>query len=156
MAITPYRPAPDLFRNFFDDFLGSEVPVGGRLAGTDMLRTPTADVMETKEDIRITIELPGMRTEDVEVNLENNLLTISGEKREARREEEGRWHLSERRYGRFSRSFVLPRDVDQDRVAADFKNGILSVTIPKSERAKSRRIEIGGETGRTEVGTGSR
>jgi HSP20 family protein len=79
----------------------------------------------------------------VEVSLENNVLTIDGEKKAEREEgKENRWHLSERRYGRFTRSFVLPRDVEQERIAASFEHGVLTVTIPKSERARPRRIEV--------------
>jgi len=155
MAITPYRPATDPFRPLFDELLNSGF--GGRMAGVDLLRTPTADVMETQDEIRVLLELPGMRPEDVEVSLENNILTISGEKQEERQEgdRESRWHLSERRYGRFSRAFVLPRDVDHERIRADFENGVLHVTIPKSERAKPRRIEVGGGNGGQRVEGGS-
>lgn len=151
MAITPYRPAMDLF----EGFLGSGW--GGRLAGMDLMRAPEADVTETADEIRVAVELPGMRSEDVEVSLEDNLLTISGEKKEEREEEdrEHRWHLSERRYGRFSRSFVLPRDVEQDGIRASFENGVLSLTIPKSERARPRRIEIGSGNGRQRIEAGA-
>jgi HSP20 family protein len=156
MAIIPYRPTTDILRSFFDmPGIGSEW--GGPMAGMDLLRAPSADVMETENEIRVLVELPGMSPDDVELNLENNVLTISGEKREERREEdrENRWHLSERRYGRFSRSFVLPRDVEQERIAAQFENGVLSVSIPKSDKAKPRRIEIRGGNGQKQVGTGS-
>jgi HSP20 family protein len=154
MAITPYRPTTDLFRSLFDvPVPGSEW--GGRMAGSDMLRAPSADVVETQDEIRVVVELPGMQPENVELSLENNVLTISGEKREERREEDrdNRWHLSERRYGRFSRSFVLPRDVEQDRIEAHFESGVLNVTIPKSERARPRRIEIQGGNGQKRVET---
>ena len=81
-----------------------------------------------------------------------------GEKRQERSEddERNRWHLSERRYGRFSRSFVLPRDVESDRIEARFEHGVLRVTVPKSEKARRRRIEIQGEDGgrRLDVGNG--
>lgn len=147
MAITPYTPTTDVFRPFLDSFFGSDW--GGRMAGMDLLRTPNADVIETKDEIRVAVELPGMNPADVEVTLENNVLTISGEKQEERREEdrESRWHLSERRYGRFSCSFVLPRDVEQDAIQAHFENGVLNVSIPKSEKVKPRRIEIQGGNG---------
>lgn len=152
MAITPYRPSTDLFP-FFDDLLRG----GGRGKGmSDLLRAPETDVVETENEIRVIAEVPGMRPEDVEIDLENNVLTITGEKKEVRTEgEEGRWHLSERRYGRFSRSFVLPREVDQDRIQARCDNGVLEITIPKGERARRRRIEIGGggEPGRGEGGS---
>lgn len=155
MAITPYRPTTDVFRTLFDDVLGSTW--GGRMAGVDLLRAPQTDVVETAEEVRVMMELPGMRAEDIDVSLENNLLTISGEKHEGREEgsEEERWHLSERRYGRFSRSFVLPRDVEQDSIEARFENGVLSLRIPKSERAKPRRIAVqdGGGRKRVEANT---
>lgn len=151
MAITPYRPTTDLFQPLFEDFFR---PGGG--AGS-LLRAPEADVIETDDEIRVMVELPGMRAEDVNVDLENNVLTISGEKKEEREEggEGNTWHLSERRYGRFSRSFLFPRDVEQDQIQARFENGVLSVTIPKSERAKPRRIQVqsGGETRRVEAST---
>jgi len=153
MAITPYRPSGDLFRSFLDDAFGPGA-WGGRLAGMDLLRAPSADVMETQDEIRVMVELPGMRPEDVDVSLENHVLTISGEKKEERQEggKDDRWHLSERRYGRFSRSFVLPQEVEQDRIAASFENGVLNVTIPKSERVKPRRIEIrGGDDGQRRI-----
>lgn len=143
MAIRPYRSTTDIFRPFFDDIVSSNF--GGRLAGIDLLRTPESDVLETKNEIRVTMELPGVPADHVDVNLEDNVLTVTGEKQETREEsekDERRWHLSERRYGRFTRSFVLPREVDTDRIAASFENGILTVTIPKSERVKPRKIEI--------------
>lgn len=153
MAISPYRPTTDLFRSFFDDGWASTSGWGGRIAGADLLRTPNADVRESNDDIRVIVELPGLRPEDIEVNLENNILTISGEKKAERKEDDGenRWHLSERRYGMFSRSFVLPRDVEQEQIHARFENGVLNVTIPKSEKSKPRRIKIGSDAGQKEI-----
>jgi HSP20 family protein len=154
MAITAYRPTTDLFRTFFDEFPGT-TRLGGRLGGVGLLRAPEADMMESQEEIRVMVELPGLRPEDVEVSLENNVLTIAGEKREEREEgKENRWHLSERRYGRFTRSFVLPRDVDQEQIAATFENGVLTVAIPKSERARPRRIEIRSGNGKEQLKAG--
>jgi len=85
-----------------------------------------------------------MRNEDINVSLENNILTISGEKKEHREEgsEKEQYHLSERRWGRFSRAFVLPREVEAERIEARYENGVLTLSIPKSERAKPRRIEV--------------
>jgi HSP20 family protein len=154
MAITPYRPSTELFRPLFEELLpfGDS---GNRLSG--MLRAPAADVVETEEEIRVMVEMPGMRAEDLNIDLENNVLTVSGEKREERKEQDERntWHLSERRYGRFSRSFVLPRDVEQDRIEANFESGVLSVRIPKSERARRRRIQIQDGSTRQSVETKS-
>jgi HSP20 family protein len=149
MAIAPYHPTTELFRTFFDDLPGFGSGWGGRMSGTDLLRAPNADVLETKDDIRVTLELPGLRPEEVEVSLEDNVLTVSGMKKEERSEEnqEQRWHLTERRYGRFSRSFVLPKEVEHDSIQAIFENGVLNVTIPKSEKVKPRRIDVRGGTG---------
>jgi len=152
MAITPYRPATDIFSPLLENFLS---PRSGAHMGS-LLRAPDADVVETENEIRVTAEMPGMRAEDVDVNLENNVLTISGEKREERTEgdEKSTWHLSERRYGRFSRSFVLPRDVESDQIQARFEDGVLNIVIPKSAKARRRKIEIQGGSARREVGEG--
>jgi HSP20 family protein len=90
-----------------------------------------------------------MQAEDVDLSLEDNVLTISGEKQVEREEgsETDTYHMSERRWGRFSRTFVLPREVEQERIEANFENGVLTVTIPKSEKARRRRIEIRGSDG---------
>jgi HSP20 family protein len=92
----------------------------------------------------VAMEIPGMRPEDIEIDLENNVLTVSGEKQEERTEEKegGTYHLSERRYGRFSRSFVLPRDVESEQIQARTGDGLLRITVPKSERSRRRRIEV--------------
>jgi HSP20 family protein len=102
--------------------------------------------VETEREIRVITEMPGLKRENIELDVENNVLTIRGEKREERTEgQEGRFHLSERRYGTFTRSFVLPSSVDAEHIQASFEDGVLRVTIPKSERALKRRIEVGGE-----------
>jgi HSP20 family protein len=156
MAMTPYRPSADLLSPIFEDFLRPVSGWGGRMGG--LLRAPDADVVETEDQIRVMVELPGIKAEDINLDLENNVLTISGEKREEHEEqdENNSWHLSERRYGKVSRSFVLPRDVEQEQIQARFEDGVLSVTIPKTEKARRRRIEIqsGGGQRRVEANTG--
>jgi HSP20 family protein len=148
MAVKRYQPAPDLFRPFLDDVFGPFQRMGSSM------RVPDTDVVERENEIRVTTELPGMNAEDIELSLENNVLTISGEKKEEREEEGETYHLAERRWGRFSRSFVLPREVEQDKIQAQFQDGVLTVTIPKSERARRRRIEVqgGGRSERVETG----
>lgn len=155
MAIRPYRATTDIFRPLFDDLLSSGM--GGRMAGMDLLRTPESDVLETEHAIKVTIELPGVPADQVEVNLEDNVLTVAGEKIETQQKEgeNHRWHLSERRYGRFSRSFVLPREVDTERIDANFDNGILQIEIPKSERVKPRKIQVRSEANGGTVNTGA-
>ncbi|MEW5931632.1 MAG: Hsp20/alpha crystallin family protein [Gemmatimonadota bacterium] len=143
MAITPYRTSNDPFDRLFDSLWGAS---GGGSRGGSLMRAPETDVVETEKEIRVVTEMPGLKPDDVEVDVENNVLTIRGEKREERTEGEagGKYHLAERRYGTFARSFVLPRDVDAERIEAAFEHGVLTVRIPKSERAQRRRIQVGG------------
>jgi HSP20 family protein len=139
------------FDQLFDTFFGN----AGRAAnGNSLMRAPETDVVETEREIRVVTEMPGLKRENIDIDIENNVLTIRGEKREQRTEgEQGRWHLAERRYGTFTRSFVLPRDVDADNIQAAFQDGVLTVTVPKSEKARRRRIEIGGEVSQQQLGT---
>lgn len=147
MAIYPTRYS-DPFDQLFSNVLGT-----GRQGGTTLMRAPETDVVETEREIRVVTEMPGLNSKDIEIDVENNVLTVRGEKREERTEgEQGKYHLAERRYGTFSRSFVLPRDVDSDGIQASFQDGVLTVRVPKSEKARRRRIEIGGE-GEARVGT---
>ena len=138
----------------FDQLLNSVFGNGGRASnGGNLMRAPETDVMETEKEIRVVTEMPGLKREHIELDVENNVLTIRGEKREERTEgERGRWHLAERRYGTFSRSFVLPSDVDAENIQASFQDGVLTVTVPKSEKARRRRIEIGGMDGQAQLG----
>ena len=107
--------------------------------------TPPMSVSETSDEVILSAELPGMDESNVTVELENNVLTISGEKTEERTEgeEERRYHVWERNYGAFKRSFSLPRTVSGDDAKATFDNGVLTVRLAKVEEAKGRRIQIG-------------
>lgn len=148
MAITPYRPSDPIDR-LWDSLLGG---TSGGYSSGGLMRAPATDVVENENEIRVLAELPGMGPDDIEIDLENNVLTIRGEKQEERTEtdEEGTYHLAERRYGQFSRSFILPRDVESESIEASFDNGVLNVRVPKSEKARRRRIEIGGGRGRAQ------
>ena len=152
MAMYPTR-----FTDPFDQLVEGLFSRGGRVAnGGSLMRAPETDVMETEKEIRVITEMPGLTRDNIEIDVENNVLTIRGEKREERTEgEQGKFHLAERRYGTFARSFVLPRDVDAESIGASFQDGVLTVTVPKSERARRRRIEIGGMGERQEVGAGA-
>ena len=105
---------------------------------------PPVSVEERSDEILLTAELPGMTEDAVEITLENNVLTISGEKRESREEGEngGKYHLVERSFGSFRRSFTLPRTVRGEGITADFDNGLLTVRLPKADEALSRKIEV--------------
>ena len=105
---------------------------------------PPVSIAERKNDLSLTIELPGVNESDLSIDLENNVLTITGEKVETRTEgeEEVRHQVLERRYGAFKRRFQLPRSVQTEGIGAHFENGLLTVTLPKSEEAQGRKIEI--------------
>jgi HSP20 family protein len=103
---------------------------------------PACDVLEDKEGIKIVAELPGVTPEDVKLSLENNVLTIRGEKKSVTEETTERVHRYERSYGTFERSFSLPSTVDPEKVEAEYTNGLLHITLPKIERAKPREIQV--------------
>lgn len=103
---------------------------------------PAVDITERKDALVLTAELPGMSREDIEVELENNVLTIRGEKKEEREHKGEERYVYERRYGSFSRSFTLPRSVDPERIGAHFENGVLTVTMPKASESRGKRIEV--------------
>ncbi|HTS89334.1 MAG TPA: Hsp20/alpha crystallin family protein [Gemmatimonadales bacterium] len=103
---------------------------------------PPTDIFEDADGIKIAIELPGLKAEDVKLTIENDTLTIRGEKRQQAEEKTTKVHRYERSYGVFERSFTLPNTVDGDRVAAKFESGVLTVTLPKAERAKPKEITV--------------
>jgi HSP20 family protein len=103
---------------------------------------PPVDVLEEKEQIRIVVELPGLKPEDVNISLEGNALTISGTKVQQAEERTERVHRYERAYGSFERSFTLPSSVDAQNIKATYQHGVLTVTLPKTEKAKPRQIQV--------------
>jgi HSP20 family protein len=140
-GVAPWRELEDVSSRLARFFEDSPFRAQGEGGGTWI---PSVNVAETKESLVLTAELPGMREEDVSVELENNVLTISGEKAEERTEgdDERRYHVWERSYGSFRRSFTLPRTVKADDITARFENGVLSIDLPKAAEAKGRKIEI--------------
>lgn len=112
---------------------------GGTLVGQWV---PPVDVFEDKDAVQIVAELPGVRAEDVKISLENNILTVRGEKRQQAEEKTDRVHRYERCYGVFERSFTVPSTVDADHIKASYDLGVLTVRLPKAEKAKPRQIEV--------------
>jgi HSP20 family protein len=106
---------------------------------------PSLDISETKDSLVVKIEVPGIEQNDIQISLQENLLTIKGEKRYERADNEERYHRVERAYGMFLRSIRLPVAVDDSKVTATFKNGLLTVTLPKTPAAKGTTIPIGRE-----------
>ncbi len=103
---------------------------------------PSLDVAETDGGIEVRVDIPGMDAKDIDIQVHGNLLTISGERKEEREEKGKTYHRVERRVGSFSRSVTLPCPVKEDAVDAQYKNGILTVKLPKTEEAKSRKITV--------------
>ena len=100
------------------------------------------DVKETDSEYLMEVELPGLTEKDVEVKLDNNLLTISSRKEEKKEEKKNGYLMRERRASSFTRSFVLPEGIDREKIAAEFKNGILNLSFPKTPAAKPKMIEV--------------
>jgi HSP20 family protein len=103
---------------------------------------PSVDVSETKNDLVVKAELPGMDPKDIDISLSDGHLIIRGEKKQEREEKEEDYHFIERSYGSFTRSVQLPKQVNRDKINASYKNGILKVVLPKSEEAKTKEIKI--------------
>jgi len=103
---------------------------------------PAVDVAETKNEIVVNVEAPGMDPKEFEISLKEGTLTIKGEKKQEKVEGEEDYHIVERRYGTFTRSVLLPQEVQSDKISASYKNGVLTVTAPKSEGAKRKEIKI--------------
>lgn len=149
MSITRYDPFRDLkslqdevnrlFSTNFSRSFGDE----GIARGT---WTPNVDIFENKDELVLEAELPGMNREDFELTIENNVLTLRGERRFEKKDEADNYHRVERAYGAFTRSFTLPQTVSSEDATAEYKNGVLRVTLRKREEVKARRIEVKGES----------
>ena len=114
---------------------------------------PSVDIFENKDQIVLEAELPGLKPEDVNISIENYVLTIHGERRFEKKDESDNFHRVERSYGSFTRSFTLPPTVSTENVEANFDNGILRLALAKREEAKPRRIEIKAGAGSSEPKT---
>ena len=108
--------------------------------------SPSVDIYENKDHIVLEAELPGMSREDFDLSVENNVITLRGERHFEKKEETDNYHRVERAYGSFLRSFTLPNTVSGEGANADYRNGVLRVTLPKREETKARRIEVNGES----------
>lgn len=118
------------------------LPFAGAHSG---LVIPTTDMKESDTEISISTELPGMGEEDVEVTVKNGTITVKGEKTEEKKDEKDNYHLTERRYGQFRRSFTVPENIDEAKIKAAFDKGVLTISMPKSKDGThaERRIKIG-------------
>ncbi len=139
-ATHPGLPLIDEVNRLFEDFF-RDVPVGaGWPANVGF--APSLEVEESDDAVRVSAELPGIEEKDVELTLEDGVLTLKGEKRSESASEQGKTRRTERSYGRFERSVTLPCEVVVDKVSAAFKQGVLHVTLPKAPAAKAHTIAI--------------
>lgn len=144
MAIIRWRPLGevDSFRRemdrMFEDFFGKEPNAGE----SSLSWYPSVDIKETKDEFVLMAEVPGMSKDDIKINISENTLTIKGEKKEEKKEDDHNYHRVERRYGTFQRSFTLPTQIKGDKVKAAYKDGVLTITMPKKEEVKPKEIPI--------------
>ena len=131
---------------------------------------PSVDIYENKDQIVLEAELPGMNQDDFDLSIENNVITLRGERKFEKTDETDNYHRVERSYGAFTRSFTLPHTVSAEGATAEYNNGVLRVTLPKREETKARRIQVAGtgtgtsqktiettaETGKAKEATGGR
>ena len=135
--IDPFRELAGFFENFAD-----VTGVRGNEASTFGTFTPAVDVYEDEHNLVLKLEVPGMNEEDLKVSLENNTLTVSGERKFEKEEKEENFHRIERRYGTFTRTFRLPNTVDGEKVDANYDKGVLKITLAKLAEAKPKTIKV--------------
>ena len=138
MGMPNVRQEMDRLLDRFADFKTEEFPATGEWV-------PSMDVSETKDAVMVKAEVPGMDPKDIQISLQEQLLTIKGEKHMEKEEKEERYFRMERTYGAFTRSVRLPMAVDGSKVSATFKNGLLMITLPKTPAAKGTTIPIKAE-----------
>jgi HSP20 family protein len=145
MAVVRWDPFRDL--NMLQDRMNRMFDDAGRTWRTDepaatTTWSPAVDIFETEGEIVVKAELPGMERKDIGLNLENNVLTVRGERRFTKETKDDNYHRIERSYGTFSRSFSIPATVDEEKIRADYRDGVLKIVLPKKEQAKPKQIRI--------------
>jgi len=145
MNIIKHDPFREL-RNLQDEmtrlFIGTAPRAREEMAGGSWI--PSVDIYDDQDKLILEADLPGLNREDFEISVENNVITLKGERKFENKVEGDHYHRVERSYGSFTRSFTLPQSVTAEGATADFENGILRVSLPKREETKARKIEIGG------------
>lgn len=149
-AIVRFDPARELdafqsdFNRLVDSFFGGRADGNGN--GGARRWVPAIDLAETEDSLVLTADLPGLSEDDVEIEVKDNVLKISGERSSSSEGKKENYHRVERSYGSFSRSLTLPEGIDPESVSAEFENGVLEVTVPKPAERKPHRITIGRRT----------
>jgi HSP20 family protein len=140
---SPNRTVRDLQRevdSLFDRFFSRDRD--GSDQGSSPVWSPRTDLLETDDAFRLRLDVPGMSKDDITINLQNNTLTVSGERASERTEENEEYVRVERAFGTFHRTFALPNAVDAERIEAAYENGVLTIHVPKTETSTRRQIEI--------------
>ena len=137
----PFRALQERMNRLFDESFGPLAFPGEESLSLSLWK-PFCDIYETENEIVVKAELPDVKKEEVHVSIENNLLTISGERKFEEETKKENYHRIERRYGEFRRSFGLPTTIDAKKVSAEFKDGMLRVSLPKTEEAKPKQVEV--------------
>jgi HSP20 family protein len=135
---SPFRELDDFFERYARDLGSSKLSA----LGDNVQWRPTADIVEDGKEYTIKADLPEVKKEDIDVKVENGVLTLSGERRVEKSTDDEKQHRRETFYGRFSRSFALPEDVDTTKITADCKDGVLKVHLPKTEAKRPKSIEV--------------
>jgi HSP20 family protein len=147
-GVTPLSMHLPYIDDFFDKFTSNwpfARPSFSNIESTELSLNPKVDIVEDKKAYKLSAELPGLELDNINLDLSDGILTLSGEKKTEKEEDkEGNYHMMERSYGYFKRSFSLPPSVEEDKIQAEFKKGVLSITMPKSAKAQQhqRRISI--------------
>jgi HSP20 family protein len=140
--LTRFREHPlAALREEFDDLL-SRFMQSGENGWFPMRFLPECDVAETDKAVEVRLEIPGMDTKDLDIRIRDNMLTVSGEKKEEKEEKGKTFYCSERRYGKFSRSVALPCSVQDDKTEARYRGGVVTISMPKAPEAQAKRIEV--------------
>ena len=144
MTLVRWRPfrGPCNLQDEFDRMFESFFDRGIRQSEDGGVWMPATDIQETKDDVVISVELPGMKKDEIKVMVQDNVLTIRGEKRQEKEEKDTNYHRIERSHGFFTRSFSLPTTMKADEIKATYDNGILQVELPKAEEVKPKEIPI--------------
>lgn len=137
----PFRDVEDMFDRYTRS-IGMPMRRRGPAVAESGDWSPRVDISETDNHFQILAEIPGINRDDVKINIEDGVLTIRGERKEEKEDTGRKFHRMERYYGVFSRSFSLPPNVDESRIEAIFKEGLLTLQLPKTEAAKPKSIEV--------------
>ena len=141
MKLVRYNPMRNLISlpyeidRFFDDY-------GLGFKGQDSVWSPSVDLSETDDHYEVKAEIPGMKKDEINISVKDNVLTLSGEKKQEEKSDNKNLYRVERMYGLFERSFTLPKNVKADEIKAKYKNGVLTVEIPKAEEVKPKEIVV--------------